>query len=69
MISFGSNLTIPIQYLCLCYNVPSGISRQGMIDKDIFDRLTQHIEEIQRQNDNQSPRFIVCGDPNARIGK
>ena len=40
-----------------------------MIDRDIFDRLTQHIEEIQRQNDNQSPRFIVCGDLNARIGK
>ena len=55
--------------LCLCYNVPSGTSRQGMIDRDIFDILTQHIEEIQRQNDNQSPRFIVCGDLNAQMGK
>ena len=56
-------------YLSLCYNVPSGISRQGMIDRDIFDRLSQHIEELQRQNDNQSPRSIVCGDLNAQIGK
>ena len=54
-------------YICLCYNVPSGTSRQSMIDSDIFYRLTQHIEEIKHVNEVES-KFIVCGDFNARIG-
>ena len=38
-----------------------------MIDSDIFDRLTQNIEEIKHVNGVEST-FIVCGDFNTRIG-
>lgn len=29
-------------YLYLCYNVPSGSSRRGIIEDDLFDRLILH---------------------------
>lgn len=54
-------------YLCLCYNVPSGSSRRGMIEDDVFDRLTLHIEQLKSDSDEQCS-FIICGDFNARSG-
>ena len=38
-----------------------------MIERDMFYRLTQHIEEINQVNGAEC-RFIICGDLNARIG-
>ena len=38
-----------------------------MIESDMFVRLTQHIEEINHENETDC-RFIICGDLNARIG-
>ena len=57
-------------YVCLCYNVPQGTSRQGLIDTDIFDRLLLHIEQI-KSNDIDTDidyKFLICADFNARVG-
>ena len=35
-------------FLCLCFNVPVGSSRQRLIDDaDIFDRISDHVGDIQ----------------------
>ena len=50
---------------CVCYNVPEGSSRQGMIDNtDIFDRISEHVVHIQNITDNRCT-FLICGDFNA----
>lgn len=59
------NLTDDL-FLCLCYNVPIGSSRQGLLDSvDIFDRLSDQVVQINNLTDNKC-NFIVCGDFNAR---
>ena len=55
-------------YVCLCYNVPQGTSRQGLIDVDIFDRLLLHIGQIKSDATDADYKFLVCGDFNARVG-
>ena len=56
-------------YVCLCYNVHSGTSRQGLIDTDIFDRLLVHIEQIKADSYDFNYSFLICGDFNARVGE
>ena len=53
-------------FLCLCYNVPEGSSRQGLIDDaDIFDRISDHVVYIQNTTNNKC-KFLISGDFNAR---
>ena len=53
-------------FLCLCYNVPEGSSRQGLIDDaDIFDRISDHVLHIQNTTNNKC-KFLISGDFNAR---
>lgn len=60
---FNDNL-----YICLCYNVPQGATRQGFMDNDIFDRIILQIEQIKTSTEGHCS-FIICGDLNARIGE
>ena len=55
-------------FICLCYNVPEGSSRQGLIDNiDIYDRIADHMVHIQNITNNRCAfLFLVCGDFNAR---
>ena len=51
-------------FLCLCYNVPEGSSRLGLIDNvDIFDRISDHMVHIQNITNNKCS-FMICGDLN-----
>ena len=53
-------------YLCVCYNVPEGSSRQGLLDSiDLFDRLSDHMVKIKNESDDNCV-FLLCGDFNAR---
>ena len=53
-------------FLCLCYNVPKGSSRQGLMDDaDIFDRISDHVVHIQNTTHNKC-KSLISGDFNAR---
>ena len=53
-------------YLCLCYYVPEGSSRQGLIDDaDISDRISDRVVHIQKFKNNKC-KFLISGDFNAR---
>ncbi|MCG8045176.1 MAG: reverse transcriptase family protein [Candidatus Thiodiazotropha taylori] len=54
-------------YLCLCYIVPSGSSREALIDIQVLDRLSDFILNIANETDN-GYNLIVCGDFNSRTG-
>lgn len=52
-------------FICLCYVLPSGTCREVLVDIPVFDRLLDHIAELE----NSCPgdcSFIICGDMNAR---
>ena len=54
-------------YVCLCYVLPSGSSREAFIDLDVLDRLSNFI--IKTANDtNDSYNILICGDLNSRTG-
>ena len=53
-------------FLCLCYNLPSGTSRQGLNEESIFDRISSYMVHLQSVSDKPC-RFIICGDMNARV--
>lgn len=53
-------------HLCLCYNVPSGSSREAMVDMNMFDRLTEQVANLKAAVGENS-NIIICGDLNARI--
>ena len=49
-------------FFCLCYNVPEGSSRQGLMDNvDIFDRITDQLVKIQNDTQNECS-FMICRD-------
>ena len=53
-------------FFCLCYNVPEGSSRQGLMDNvDIFDRIADQLVKIKNDTQNECS-FMICGDFNAR---
>ena len=54
-------------YLCLCYNIPIGTSRQGMAELDVVDRIMTQMEQF-KSSENIESSFIICGDFNARTG-
>ena len=53
-------------FLCLCYNLPSGTSRQGLTEDNIFDRISSYMVHLQSLSDKPR-KFIICGDMNARV--
>ena len=51
----------------MCYVLPSGTSREPLVEYSVFDRLLNNIAEFKaKYSDNCS--FILCGDMNARTG-
>ena len=52
-------------FLCLCYVLPAGTTRQPFVDTSVFDRLCDDIALFQSQH-NFECSFIICGDMNAR---
>ena len=52
-------------YLCLCYNLPTGTSRQALIEDNLFDRLSTYMVHLQSLTDKFC-KFIICGDLNAK---
>ena len=53
-------------FLCLCYNLPSGTSRQTITEDNIFDRISSYMVHLQSLSD-KTCKFIICGDMNARV--
>ena len=53
-------------YVFLCYNIPTGSSRQVVVEQDIFHLLTDEI--ITLENEHASPNIIITGDFNSRVG-
>lgn len=51
-------------YICLCYVLPSGTTRNSMVDYCVFDRLLDTIVDIESKQADCS--FVICGDMNAR---
>ena len=53
--------------LCLCYNIPTGSSREMFVNRSVFDTVTDDIYCYQSEyNDNCN--FLLNGDFNARTG-
>ena len=53
-------------FLCLCYNLPTGTSRQGVNEDNMFDRISSYMVHLQSVSDKPC-KFIICGDMNARV--
>ena len=51
-------------YICLCYVLPAGTTRNSMVDNSVFDRLLDTVVEYESIQPESS--FIICGDMNAR---
>lgn len=54
--------------LCLCYNVPTGSSREVFDDQSIFDSITDDMLFFQNRFGDKC-QFVISGDLNARVGK
>lgn len=57
-------ISTDVVYLCLCYVLPTGTSRQPFVAVSVFDRLLNDMSGFVAENDHCS--FIICGDLNAR---
>jgi exonuclease III len=55
-------------YVCLCYCVAKGSSREPFVEALVFDRILQNIIEICSLTNNECS-FLVLGDMNSRIGQ
>lgn len=54
-------------FLCLCYIIPSGSSREAFVEMNVLDRISNFIIQIANEtNDNYN--LIICGDFNSRTG-
>ena len=51
-------------YVCLCYVIPDGSSRQSMVESNIFDRLGDSVVHIEDKAQNNCS-LLICGDMNA----
>ena len=54
-----------LTYLCLCYVLPPGTSREPFVETSVFDRLADDMAYFQTLH-NSGCSFVVCGDMNAR---
>ena len=52
-------------YLCLCYIIPYGSSREPLVEVSVLDRISDFILQIVNENNN-CYNLIVCGDFNSR---
>ena len=52
-------------YLCLCYILPQGSSRQPLIEIPVLDRISDFILEIANETNNNY-NLMICGDFNSR---
>ena len=53
-------------YLCVCYVLPTGTSREVIVETSVFDRVSNDIAYFQSNNNESDCSFIICGDMNAR---
>jgi exonuclease III len=54
-------------FVCLCYVIPQGSSREHFIEDSVYDRILLHMVQISNEtNDNCS--FLLLGDLNSRVG-
>lgn len=54
--------------LCLCYNVPTGSSREMFNDQNIYDAIIDDMLYFQNMFGDNC-QFMITGDLNSRIGK
>ena len=52
-------------YICLCYVVPDGSSRQALIETNIFDRILESVAHIESKSQKDFS-MLICGDFNSR---
>ena len=52
-------------FLCLCYNIPAGSSREAFLENNIFDILADDITYFESK---QTCNCLIVGDLNARVG-
>ena len=60
------NLTYDL-YLCLCYIIPSGSSREPVTEVSVLDRISDFIVKIANDTHN-CYNILICGDFNSRTG-
>ena len=53
-------------FLCLCYNIPSGSSREAFLDDNIFDLILDDM--VFFEDKYGQCIFFIAGDFNARVG-
>ena len=53
-------------YLCVCYVLPTGTSREVIVETSVFDRVSNDIAYFHSNNNESDCSFIICGDMNAR---
>lgn len=54
-------------YLCLCYIIPVGSSREALTEISVLDRISEYIVKIANDTDN-CYNIMICGDLNSRVG-
>ena len=54
-------------FLCLCYIIPANSSREGLVEMDVLDRISNYILKIANDT-NDCFNVMICGDFNSRIG-
>ena len=54
-------------FLCLCYIIPVTSSREGLVEMDVLDRISNYILKISNDTDG-CYNLLVCGDFNSRTG-
>ena len=60
------NLTYDL-YLCLCYVIPTGSSREALTEISVLERISDYIVEISNSTEN-CYHVLICGDMNSRTG-
>ena len=54
-------------YLCLCYVIPTGSSREALTEMSVLDRISEYIVKIANDTRN-CYNILICGDLNSRTG-
>jgi hypothetical protein len=55
-------------FLCLCYNVPNGRSREFILKQSIFDIISDDMNHFENVHDDKC-HFLIAADFNARVGE
>ena len=54
-------------YLCLCYVIPTGTSREALTEISVLDRISEYIIKIANDTGN-CYNILICRDLNSRTG-